>query len=204
MARIFLASPDPSPLYRACLPQDEALRKKFAGTPEHVLNYLFLVAEECREIMAKLGVRKVTELVGRSELLKPDAAAMAADPKLAQLHLGPLILPAKELRGTILNLRDRDAWLQENHKITLQDHGLDAGVPSGVRALDHHIITSVLAAVNGIPFAAHGNVTLTCPWAWSDAGQGWPGLVLSLVRCRTRLAWPSPQPGPMHDKAGLA
>jgi glutamate synthase domain-containing protein 2 len=35
------------------LPQDPELRAKFAGTPEHVINYLFLVAEECREVMAK-------------------------------------------------------------------------------------------------------------------------------------------------------
>jgi glutamate synthase domain-containing protein 2 len=36
-----------------CLAQDPELRAKFAGTPEHVINYLFLVAEECREVMAK-------------------------------------------------------------------------------------------------------------------------------------------------------
>ena len=140
--------------------QDEELRKKFQGTPEHVMNYLFLVAEECREIMAKLGVRSIPELVGRCELLKPNEAVLKSDPKFANLNLLPLILPAKELRGTILNLRDRDQWLQENHKIQLQDHGLEASVPSGVRALDHHIITSVLAAVNGIPFAAHGEFPL--------------------------------------------
>jgi glutamate synthase domain-containing protein 2 len=39
--------------------QDEELRKKFAGQPEHVMNYLFLMAEEVREIMAKLGYRKM-------------------------------------------------------------------------------------------------------------------------------------------------
>ena len=37
--------------------QDPELRKRFAGTPEHVVNYLILVAEEVREIMASLGVR---------------------------------------------------------------------------------------------------------------------------------------------------
>jgi glutamate synthase (NADPH/NADH) large chain len=40
--------------------QDPELRKKFAGKPEHVVNYLFMVAEEMREIMAALGFRKVT------------------------------------------------------------------------------------------------------------------------------------------------
>jgi len=49
--------------------QDPALRKKFEGKPEHVVNYLFFVAEEARELMARLGVRSINELIGRSDLL---------------------------------------------------------------------------------------------------------------------------------------
>ncbi|MFL5058160.1 MAG: glutamate synthase-related protein, partial [Microvirga sp.] len=49
--------------------QDPVLRKKFEGKPEHVVNYFFFVAEEAREIMAQLGVRKLDELIGRTELL---------------------------------------------------------------------------------------------------------------------------------------
>jgi len=49
--------------------QDPELRKKFEGKPEHVVNYLFFVAEEARELMARLGVRTINELIGRSELL---------------------------------------------------------------------------------------------------------------------------------------
>jgi glutamate synthase (NADPH/NADH) large chain len=49
--------------------QDPVLRRKFAGKPEHVVNYFFFVAEEVRELMAKLGVRRLDELVGRTELL---------------------------------------------------------------------------------------------------------------------------------------
>jgi glutamate synthase domain-containing protein 2/glutamate synthase domain-containing protein 1/glutamate synthase domain-containing protein 3 len=45
--------------------QDPELRKKFAGKPEHVVNYFFLLAEELREIMAKLGFRTINEMVGR-------------------------------------------------------------------------------------------------------------------------------------------
>jgi glutamate synthase domain-containing protein 2/glutamate synthase domain-containing protein 3 len=50
--------------------QDPELRKRFRGTPEQVVNYLMLVAEEVREIMASLGVRRMEELVGRTELLE--------------------------------------------------------------------------------------------------------------------------------------
>jgi glutamate synthase (NADPH) large chain len=49
--------------------QDPVLRKKFEGKPEHVVNYFFFVAEEVRQIMAQLGIRKFDELVGRADLL---------------------------------------------------------------------------------------------------------------------------------------
>ena len=50
--------------------QDPELRKKFEGTPEHVINFFFFVAEEVCEIMAAMGVRTLAELVGRSERLE--------------------------------------------------------------------------------------------------------------------------------------
>src|SRR3954469_17664062 len=53
--------------------QDPVLRRKFTGKPEHVINYFFFVAEEVRELMAKLGVRRFDELIGRTEL--PDMRA---------------------------------------------------------------------------------------------------------------------------------
>ena len=49
--------------------QDPVLRRKFTGKPEHVVNYFFFVAEEVRELMAKLGIRKFNDLIGRVELL---------------------------------------------------------------------------------------------------------------------------------------
>ncbi|WP_371871042.1 glutamate synthase large subunit [Roseibium aquae] len=54
--------------------QDPVLRKRFKGTPEHVINFFFFVAEEVREMMAELGVAKLEELVGRSEFLDKNAA----------------------------------------------------------------------------------------------------------------------------------
>ncbi len=49
--------------------QDPELRKRFTGEPDHVVNYLFFVAEELRRIMARLGVRTYDELIGRVDLL---------------------------------------------------------------------------------------------------------------------------------------
>ena len=54
--------------------QDPELRKRFAGTPEHVVNFFFFVAEELRGIMASLGVRSLDELTGRADLLEADEA----------------------------------------------------------------------------------------------------------------------------------
>ncbi|KAG5886085.1 hypothetical protein JTB14_031686 [Gonioctena quinquepunctata] len=64
--------------------QDPVLRKKFTGQPEHVVNYLFMLAEEVREHMAKLGVRTFQELVGRTDLLR---AVDTGSPKSKMLNL---------------------------------------------------------------------------------------------------------------------
>jgi len=49
--------------------QDPVLRKKFQGRPEHVVNFFFFIAEEARQIMAQLGIRKFDDLIGRADLL---------------------------------------------------------------------------------------------------------------------------------------
>jgi glutamate synthase domain-containing protein 2/glutamate synthase domain-containing protein 1/glutamate synthase domain-containing protein 3 len=49
--------------------QDPVLRQKFSGKPEHVVNYFFFVAEEARQIMAQLGIRRFDDLIGRADLL---------------------------------------------------------------------------------------------------------------------------------------
>ena len=49
--------------------QDPELRKRFSGQPEHVVNYFFFVAEEVRELMAEMGIRKFDDRIGRSDLL---------------------------------------------------------------------------------------------------------------------------------------
>jgi glutamate synthase (NADPH/NADH) large chain/glutamate synthase (ferredoxin) len=54
--------------------QDPELRKRFKGTPEHVVNFFFFVAEEVREILASLGLRSLDEAIGRVDLLGVGAA----------------------------------------------------------------------------------------------------------------------------------
>lgn len=92
--------------------QDPELRKKFAGKPEHVINYLFMVAEEARQLMAELGFRTINEMVGRVDVLAVDEAI---DHWKAQgLDLTLLLTPAKKPHPDIDVYCTRD-----------QDHGLD-------------------------------------------------------------------------------
>ncbi|MEY4064569.1 MAG: glutamate synthase large subunit [Pseudomonadota bacterium] len=66
--------------------QDPELRAKFQGQPEHLINYIFLLAEGVREKMAELGFRRIEEMVGRSDLLKK--AELPASSPFAKIDLG--------------------------------------------------------------------------------------------------------------------
>ena len=72
--------------------QDPELRKKFAGKPEHVVNYLFMVAEEARQIMSELGFRSINEMVGRVDALDVDQAVEHW--KAKGIDLSKLLAPA--------------------------------------------------------------------------------------------------------------
>jgi glutamate synthase (NADPH) large chain len=71
--------------------QDEALRAKFAGNPEKVINLFSFVAEEVREILASLGFRKLTDVIGRTDLLRQ--VSRGSD-DLDDLDLNPLLVKA--------------------------------------------------------------------------------------------------------------
>eukprot|EP00850_Spirogloea_muscicola_P006153 SM000029S10448 [mRNA] locus=s29:251852:264982:+ [translate_table: standard] len=78
--------------------QDPVLRAKFAGQPEHVVNFFFMVAEECRELMAQMGFRKMDDMIGRADMLKVDQEVVQASEKLSNIDLSALLKPAAELR----------------------------------------------------------------------------------------------------------
>ncbi len=92
--------------------QDPELRKKFEGKPEHVVNYLFMVAEEARRIMAKLGFRSIDEMVGRSEVLHTDDAIKHW--KSDGLDLTKVLMPAQKMHKDV-----GTRWSMP------QDHGLE-------------------------------------------------------------------------------
>ena len=99
--------------------QDPVLRRKFTGKPEYVVNYFFFVAEEVRELMASLGVRKLDELIGRADLL---------DMKKGIEHW-----KAKGLDfSRIFYMPNMPAEVSLRHT-EVQDHGLE-------KALDHRLV----------------------------------------------------------------
>jgi glutamate synthase (NADH) len=92
--------------------QDEELRRKFSGQPEHVMNYFFLLAEEVREIMAKLGYRTMQDMIGQTQHLEVNKRGQHY--KSRGLDLSPLLTPASELNPSA-GIRN----------LTTQYHGLD-------------------------------------------------------------------------------
>eukprot|EP00877_Chromochloris_zofingiensis_P004027 jgi/Chrzof1/13625/Cz08g04180.t1 len=114
--------------------QDPELRAKFAGEPEHVINYFFMVAEEMREYMAQMGFKTVDEMVGRADMLEPDADVLNSNPKLTGIDLSKILMPAATLNPGAAQIC-----------VEKQDHGLYTG-------LDVHLIPHCKAAlpdVNG-------------------------------------------------------
>ncbi|CAG2059773.1 unnamed protein product, partial [Timema podura] len=75
--------------------QDPILRKKFAGKPEHVINYLFMLAEEIRDHMAQLGVKNFQDLIGRTDLLK---VSESSNPKAKTLNFNLILKNALHMR----------------------------------------------------------------------------------------------------------
>ncbi len=76
--------------------QNPELRKRFSGKPEYIVNFMRMIAQELREIMAKLGVRTVDELVGRTDLLQQRESSAA--PRGALLDLSQIL--AHPYQGT--------------------------------------------------------------------------------------------------------
>ena len=111
--------------------QDPVLRKKFHGTPEHVINFCFFVAEEVRELMAAMGFRSMDEMVGRVDMIQPRAAIehwKAKGIDLSSILHKPTV-PLRVARRCVI----------------AQNHGLET-------SMDYHLIDKTRPALeNGTP-----------------------------------------------------
>ena len=107
--------------------QDEELRKKFKGKPEHVVNYLFMVAKDLRNIMAEMGFKTVNDMIGRVDCLKADDAIDHW--KRRGLDFSNILKPAEKIFENT-----------EVYNTIKQDHGLD-------KALDKTLIKKAQEAI---------------------------------------------------------
>ncbi|HTH40826.1 MAG TPA: glutamate synthase-related protein, partial [Rhodocyclaceae bacterium] len=125
--------------------QDPELRKRFSGQPEHVVNYFFFVAEEVRELMAQLGIRKFDDLIGRADLL--DTRKGIEHWKAQGLDFSKVFYMPPVAEG-----------VARRHAET-QDHGLAA-------ALDHKLVKEAKPALEKgekvVIDSAITNVNRTC------------------------------------------
>ena len=107
--------------------QDPVLRARFTGQPEHVVNYMFFVAEELRAIMAEMGFRTVAEMVGRVDRL--DTSRMQRHWKARGIDLGRILHQVELKDGASLR------------NVATQDHGLEG-------ALDNQLIADCRSAID--------------------------------------------------------
>jgi glutamate synthase (NADPH/NADH) large chain len=107
--------------------QDEELRKKFKGKPEHVVNYLFMVAKDLRKIMAEMGFKTVNDMIGRVDCLQADDAIDHW--KRRGLDFSNILKPAEKIFKNT-----------EVYNTIKQDHGLD-------KALDKVLIKKAQNAI---------------------------------------------------------
>ncbi|GJY90343.1 glutamate synthase 1 [NADH], chloroplastic isoform X1 [Tanacetum coccineum] len=111
--------------------QDLGLREKFAGEPEQVINFFFMLAEEMRELMSEMGFRTVNEMVGHADMLEVYKELTKNNEKLKNIDL--LLL----LRSAAADIRPGAAQTC----VEKQDHGLDM-------ALDQRLISLAKPALD--------------------------------------------------------
>jgi glutamate synthase domain-containing protein 2/glutamate synthase domain-containing protein 1/glutamate synthase domain-containing protein 3 len=171
--------------------QDPELRKRFAGTPEHVVNFFFFVAEEARAIMAELGIARFEDLTGRVDLLEADDAIdhwKARGIDLTNLLHAPDVPPGTPLRRTRAQNSPLDTAL-DWELIGLAETAIQEGKPvsaelevrnvhRAVGGLLSHSIT-VARGAEGLP---DGTVRFTLRGSAGQSFGAWlaPGVELTL------------------------
>jgi glutamate synthase (NADPH) large chain len=106
--------------------QDPELRKNFKGTPEHIINFMYFIAEELREIMAQLGFRTLKEMVGQSQKLNVNKAIKHY--KANGLDLSSILYKPEKAKEVA------------NYNVEAQDHALE-------NVLDFEIIKAAIPSI---------------------------------------------------------
>jgi glutamate synthase (NADPH/NADH) large chain/glutamate synthase (ferredoxin) len=121
--------------------QDPELRKRFAGTPEHVINFFHFVAEDVRRILASLGMRTMEELIGRADLL--DRSKAIAHWKAHGIDLSGLLTVPTLAPGTPLRrVRDQEPVLCDALDWNLIEHSKNALEHGGRVELERPVLNT--------------------------------------------------------------
>jgi len=157
--------------------QDPVLRERFTGQPEHVINYFFFVAEEVRELMARLGFRKFSDMIGRTDRL--DMVPAIEHWKARGIDLSRLLHYAAPKPGVaVYNCERQDHHLDkalDNELIAAAQMALDAREPVRIERPIRNVHRTVGAMLSGEVARRYGHAGLPQDTIWvsfrGTAGQ---------------------------------
>jgi glutamate synthase (NADPH/NADH) large chain len=142
--------------------QDPVLRKRFTGTPEHVINFFFFIAEEVREIMAQLGFRSFNEMIGRVDRL--DTRRSVEHWKAKGVDLSRVLYQAPPKPGVaIYNCESQDHHLDkalDQTFITAAEPALERGEPVRIEHAIRNVNRTVGAMLSGEVARRYGHIGL--------------------------------------------
>ncbi len=172
--------------------QDPELRKRFKGTPEHVVNFFFFVAEEVREILASLGLRSLDEATGRVDLLAAERAiehwkAQGVDLThiLTHIELAAEDGPRRRVQPPPAVLEDALDWeLVERSRAALErGERVELEVPiRNVNRCVGGILSSHIARERGVDGLPEGTIEVSFEGSAGQSFGGWlaPGVTFTL------------------------
>ncbi|HEX7777158.1 MAG TPA: glutamate synthase-related protein, partial [Parvibaculum sp.] len=142
--------------------QDPELRKRFVGTPEHVINYFFFVAEEVRELMAQLGYRTFNEMIGQIQML--DRRKVVQHWKAQGLDFSKLFHKPDAPKGVAtFKSEEQDHKIHDvldRKLIELAKDAIETGKPVQIETAVGNTDRTTGAMLSGLIARAHGHAGL--------------------------------------------
>ena len=172
--------------------QDPELRKRFKGTPEHIVNFFFFVAEELRALMASVGVRTIDEMIGRTELLVADDAIehwKTAGVDLTHLlHRVPLAAgsPMYRVSGPPQVLEDALDWSLIEAAEPAIENGEAVRIDQAIRNVNRCVgglLSNRISERLGAEGLPEGTIDVTFTGSAGQSFGGWlaPGVTMTLI-----------------------
>jgi glutamate synthase domain-containing protein 2/glutamate synthase domain-containing protein 1/glutamate synthase domain-containing protein 3 len=172
--------------------QDPELRKRFKGMPEHVVNFFYYVAEDLREIMRRLGIRRYEDLVGRVDLLEADGAIehwKARGIDLTHVLTAPDVddeAPRRRVRPQDSPLPSALDWQLIEHARSAIDHRMPVTGDFNVRNVNRTVgglLSSAVTQVHGAAGLPPETIRYTLRGSAGQSFGAWlaPGVELTLI-----------------------